>query len=234
MLLNINKILKNFRRGFATNSSSSHSFVYLKEDSPRAHEDYIGETEFGWNDFRLETIKEKLFYVLAGKMGNGGWRRTKDEEEKEFQEQYNYYRDNFPELNENEFREAYKTEVDGESAGLISTEEARDPKVVVFGGSDHDAHDYGGTRSRRESISRGEVDFTRTKMLWYDVPPRDEYPFHRGDKVKIVGSDYIWVVKEHVHKDQKTIVLSTSPYGRTERTSLVDDITIIEMADEEY
>lgn len=61
-------ILKNFRRGFATNSSSSHSFVYMKKPN---HE--VGEVphgmEFGWGDFRLETLKEKLFYVLVDRIG---------------------------------------------------------------------------------------------------------------------------------------------------------------------
>lgn len=72
--------LKNFRRGFATNSSSSHSFLYLKEPVPGAHDDHLVDADdFSWNDFRLDTIKEKLFYVLDGRIGGSSWTTRKTE-----------------------------------------------------------------------------------------------------------------------------------------------------------
>ncbi len=153
--------LKNFRRGFATNSSSSHSFVYLKE--PVAHANADGDVtgeEFGWNDFKLETIKEKLFYVLAGLIGGGWSAPTKGELEDAYEE----YGDDFPELSKDDFAEALQTSVDHDSGNLISASEARDPHVVIFGGNDN-----GGESNERAKVVRaGLVDWERTEMSWDD------------------------------------------------------------------
>lgn len=152
--------LKNFRRGFATNSSSSHSFVYLKEAQGLGDENpgRYTDSEFGWGDFRLDTIREKLFYVLVGMVG-GGW------EPKSAAEDYEEYGEQFPELTEDDFEQAVHGYVDHESKGLISADQARDPHLVVFGGNDNSD----GSEERHAAIRSGEVDWTRTVMEYDDL-----------------------------------------------------------------
>lgn len=167
--------LKNFRRGFATNSSSSHSFVYMKEaqlgglgaEGPGG---YIG-SEFGWEDFRLDTIREKLFYFLVGRIG-GSWDRSSDGAE-EFRDMG----EDFPELTEEDFSDAASGYVDHDSKGLISAEMARDPHLVVFGGNDNG----GESQERIAAIRRGEVDWTRTEMD-YDLMEHVPYDDEEGQK----------------------------------------------------
>lgn len=151
--------LKNFRRGFATNSSSSHSFVYLKEDQELGAENpgsYL-DSGFNWQDFRLNTIREKLFYVLVGRIG-GGWNDGDGSEE------YEEFGDQFPELTEDDFRAAAQGNIDHDSVGTIGADQARDPRVVVFGGNDND----GGSRERAEAIRAGEIDWSKTEMNYDD------------------------------------------------------------------
>lgn len=152
--------LKNFRRGFATNSSSSHSFVYMKEDQGLGVENpssYI-DSSFNWEDFSLNTIREKLFYVLVGRIG-GGWDDT-DPEEK-----YEELGDEFSELTRDDFAAAVQGNIDHQSLGTIGTLEARDPKVVVFGGNDND----GTSDERIRAIRSGEVDWSRTEIDYDDL-----------------------------------------------------------------
>jgi len=160
--------LKNFRRGFATNSSSSHSFVYLKNATPDAHDNSNGaDGDFGWNDFRLSTIREKLFYVLVTRLGYSGWGDKPDAAQA-----YEDLHEEFPELTEDDFQAAVGGYVDHESQGLIGIEEARNPRVVVFGGNDND----GDSAERAEVVRSGEVDWEMTPMEWSDadnISPND-------------------------------------------------------------
>lgn len=154
--------LKNFRRGFATNSSSSHSFVYLKKEgelgavNPGSHLD----SGFGWEDFRLDTIREKLFYVLVGRIG-GGWDQSSDGST-EFQD----LGEDFPELTEDDFRAAVGGYIDHDSVGTIGADMARDPHVVVFGGNDNE----GESEERAAAVRNKEVDWSKTDLEYYDLP----------------------------------------------------------------
>lgn len=178
--------LKNFRRGFATNSSSSHSFVYLKEPVPGAHDNHVVDVDdFGWNDFRLDTIKEKLFYVLASRIG-GMW-NPKDEE---IEELWQEHKDEYPELDRDDFAQAITVTVDHQSKGLISESMARDPHLVVFGGNDNSDGSY----ERKEVIKSGLVDWSRTTPEYEDadlIPDEDteareklyeRYPYLREEE----------------------------------------------------
>lgn len=153
--------LKNFRRGFATNSSSSHSFVYLKEDGELGTENPGGyiDSEFGWNDFRLNTIREKLFYVLVGKIG-GGWGETRDGSQ-----DYDDMGESFPELTEADFNSATQGYIDHESAYMLSEDEARDPRLVVFGGNDNGGY----SQERGAAVRAMEIDWSRTAMEIEDL-----------------------------------------------------------------
>ena len=144
-------LLKNFRRGFATNSSSSHSFVYLKEPNTSTSTS-LPDPEFGWNDFRLDTLIEKLFYVLVDRIGTNGW------ETPPIAEVWEANKADFPEFDIEVFREAQEGYVDHQSCGTISLEEARDPHVVVFGGNDNSD----GSVEREWAVRNGEIDWTRT------------------------------------------------------------------------
>lgn len=160
--------LKNFRRGFATNSSSSHSFVYLKEPVKGHDSGVITEDEFQWNDFRLDNLRTKLFYVLASRIG-GVWEATQ-EQAVEHMEQIGH---EFPEFGLEEFiRASGGLGVDHESRGLITAEQARDPLLVVFGGNDN----YGRSQERAAAVARGEVDWSRTEVGYHDQPPRSDVP----------------------------------------------------------
>lgn len=146
--------IKNIRRGFATNSSSSHSFVYMREPDTTESDGYI-DTDFGWRDFRLSSVKEKLMYVVTDRFGNN-WNGT----EEELAEAYESHKDDFPELSPDEFASAWRGYVDHESSGLIGPNEARDPYVTVFGGNDNDGH------SELRLAAVDEIDWTRTEPGW--------------------------------------------------------------------
>lgn len=59
--------IHNFRAGFATNSSSSHSVVILPENAKGATDilSYDSPAAFGWEHFRLVTEEQKLRYLAA-------------------------------------------------------------------------------------------------------------------------------------------------------------------------
>lgn len=152
-------LLANYRRGFATNSSSSHSFVYLKDIPEDAHKkayyDPAGEY-YGWDDFKLSSIMGKLFYVLSQKVH--GW-ESMDEDEKQM------IRDEFPEADDDMIQAASESEVDHESFGVVTPEIARNPYTVVFGGNDNDGYSY----ERAKVVSNGLVDWTKTEPEWGDT-----------------------------------------------------------------
>ena len=154
--------LKNFRRGFATNSSSSHSFVYLKSEGGLGDETPSSYTdnEFGWGDFRLNTIREKLFYVLVGRIG-GGWNGSGDGDE-----EFENIGDQFPELSQEDFRAAAAGYIDHDSVGTISEYQAREPHLVVFGGNDNSE----GSQERADAVRAGEIDWSLTDMSYEDLP----------------------------------------------------------------
>lgn len=172
------RLLKNFRRGFATNSSSSHSFVYLKEPVADHDPGIITEDEFQWNDFRLDTLRAKLFYVLAGKIG-GSW--GGDAQALAATKGYEDLKDQFPEFGMEEFhRAAGSMGVDHQSRGTISAEQARDPRLVLFGGNDND----GDSHERAAAIARGEVDWSRSSPQYSDDLRREDFPMQDGDMVR--------------------------------------------------
>lgn len=123
--------------------------------------DPIPDGEFSWNDFRLDTIKEKLFYVLVSRIGGFWSGNTEEELDKAIAENIA----DFPEFTREEFEEAMSGSVDHESVGNISAEQARDPYIVVFGGNDNDE----GSRERADAIRNGEVDWDLTEMDYNDA-----------------------------------------------------------------
>ena len=152
-------LLANYRRGFATNSSSSHSFVYLKDIPEDAHKkayyDPAGEY-YGWDDFKLSSIMDKVFYVMSQKVH--GW-ESMDEDEKQ------RIREEFPEADDDMIRAASESDVDHESFGVVTPEIARNPYTVVFGGNDNDGY----SRERSKMVSSGLVDWTKTEPEWGDM-----------------------------------------------------------------
>ena len=60
----------NVRYGFATNSSSSHSIVYVADERLKdIHSSWDGE-DFGWSNFTLADPKTKLKYLASTLLGN--------------------------------------------------------------------------------------------------------------------------------------------------------------------
>jgi len=153
-------LLSNFRRGFATNSSSSHSFVYLKkvpEDAYNHEVDFeCRDNEYGWEDFKISSILEKLFYVMTSRIE--GWENMSEERKQEI-------RDDFPEFSDSEIALASEGYVDHQSIGTISAKEARDPHTIIFGGNDNSGESY----ERAEVVSSGLVDWSRSEPHWYDT-----------------------------------------------------------------
>lgn len=152
-------LLANYRRGFATNSSSSHSFVYLKDVPEDAHEkayyDTAGEY-YGWDDFKLSSIMSKVFYVMSQKVY--GWESMSEDEKQRIREE-------FPEADDDMIWAASESDVDHESFGVVTPEIARNPYTVVFGGNDNDGY----SRERSKMVSSGLVDWTKTEPEWGDT-----------------------------------------------------------------
>ena len=149
--------LKNFRRGFATNSSSSHSFVYMKKpDNTVGAAPYY--MDFGWNDFRLSSLKEKLFYVLVDRIGEGDWGSPPATTEDNMEA----FGADFPEFDENDFKAAAASYIDHQSRGTVTIEQARDPYVTIFGGNDNDGE------SMERASSFNEIDWERTEPDYYE------------------------------------------------------------------
>lgn len=146
--------IKNVRRGFATNSSSSHSFVYMKEPQ---YDSGVNTPwgDYGWQDFRLNSIAEKVLYVATMRLSNGQWDSA--------QEAYDELHDTYPELSVDDFQTAMQGYVDHESYDIISLDQARDPHLVVFGGNDND----GASQLRAEA--EDEIDWAITEPTWEEA-----------------------------------------------------------------
>lgn len=152
-------LLANYRRGFATNSSSSHSFVYLKEVPEDAYEQSYYDPDgeyYGWEDFKLSSIMDKVFYVLSQKVH--GWKSMSEDDKQMIREE-------FPEADDDMIRAASESDVDHESFGVVTPEIARNPYTVVFGGNDNDGYSY----ERAKVVSSGLVDWTKTEPEWGDT-----------------------------------------------------------------
>ena len=54
--------IHNVRFGFATNSSSSHSIIMLRDGAERP-DDNIPQLGYGWEEFTLASREEKLLYI---------------------------------------------------------------------------------------------------------------------------------------------------------------------------
>lgn len=163
-------LLKNLRHGFATNSSSSHSFVYMKTANSEFGVMPTSPEEYGWDDFRLDTIAEKLFYVFVQRVSSLHWQSPAKKEES-----IEKLAGDFPEFGEAEFDLARESYVDHESVGTVSVQDARDPHVVIFGGNDND----GCSRERSESIRDAEVDWSRTTPKYEDISTLEEMKSNR-------------------------------------------------------
>lgn len=156
--------MKNFRRGFATNSSSSHSFVYMKKPNTWFGPNPTTPEEYGWNDFRIDTVAEKLFYVLVSRLSGKYWNSQKTTEEK-VQDAMKEFGHEFPEFTEETFEAAVTDSyVDHQSVGTIEVGLARDPHVVVFGGNDNGGDSF----ERATAIRNGEVDWALTEPEYGD------------------------------------------------------------------
>jgi len=58
--------VSNFRLGFATNSSSTHSIIYVPNNGAANIRDSYGDEEyFGWDDFTLKSRDAKMEYIAA-------------------------------------------------------------------------------------------------------------------------------------------------------------------------
>ena len=157
--------LKNVRRGFATNSSSSHSFVYMKRPNSDFGTIPTRPQAFTWNDFRLDTIAEKLFYVLATRMSyKRSWGDSEVARSAKVTEAFQTMGAEYPGFTKETFAFAYDSPVDHQSFGTISLQEALDPRVVVFGGNDND----GPSSLRAEAVAAGEIDWTNSYKLDYE------------------------------------------------------------------
>lgn len=169
--------LNNLRRGFATNSSSSHSLIYFKKPVSPPHNSYNKvdvtnyENEFGWNRFELTTIPEKLFYVLVQLIGSQGyWDKGEDKQLKDAQKKYAKYGHLFPEFDETAFYEALGCSIDHQSQRDMSDPKnfidlARDPHIGIYGGNDNGDNDileeYIEEAEWGMEISRGRKIYTK-------------------------------------------------------------------------
>ena len=173
--------LKNLRHGLATNSSSSHSLVYLREPVP--YHDIApryADAEFGRGDFRLIGLRDKLFYVLVSMVGANLYWDDNGEQKAEADKAYAKYASMFPELTYADFHAAVTGYVDHESRGFVTSETARDPHVVIFGGSDHESD------LRTKTMLTEQVDWSRTMPRWSErtfVPPAMRKCAECGQKV---------------------------------------------------
>lgn len=129
--------LKNVRRGFATNSSSSHSLIYFKSRVASDHVDPSGiyyNTKFGWEEFVLNTLGEKLMYALVNLMSVNGYGALDAEE------CFKEYGDLFPEFDIRAFQEAAGGYIDHQSLayhpeGFVA--EVRNENTIIVGGNDN-------------------------------------------------------------------------------------------------
>lgn len=159
--------ITNIRFGFATNSSSSHSLVYLNDDAPRnvdVNAERPPHEYFGWEDFRLGSVKAKLTYWLSDNVRNWSWQVDEEDRvvpESEMAELVTQ----FPELTREEIAAAITLGVDHQSSisegGIgLTPDLCRDPSVVVFGGNDNEYDEFSGLQAAAKRA--GEIDMKRS------------------------------------------------------------------------
>lgn len=176
----LNLFVKNFRMGLATNSSSSHSLVYFATPRP-GHPAGSGtvedgwdddgpshssggfyrapgsvDTEFGWNQFRLSTMYEKLMYALVRALqveGYSHWYSYGDKPQPDLNEAYAKLSPMFPELEREDYDEAANGYIDHQSQDSVERllEAARNPFVEVWGGNDNGGDPHDGYMSYNKS-----------------------------------------------------------------------------------
>lgn len=133
-------LINNVRRGFATNSSSSHSMVHYK--TPVASDSLAyGDSEFGWDEFHLNSLGEKLMYALVAHIsgsgiGSGWWRDTSHSDVEEAVKKFGHL---FPEFGPDAFEAALNGYIDHQSMPdpEEALEAARDPHTIIVGGNDN-------------------------------------------------------------------------------------------------
>lgn len=133
-------LINNVRRGFATNSSSSHSMVHYK--TPVASDDTAyGDSEFGWDEFHLNSLGEKLMYALVAYVSTSGintdwYKGASDSDVEEAMKRFGHL---FPEFDEDAFRAALSGYIDHQSFPTPeeALEAARDPHTIIVGGNDN-------------------------------------------------------------------------------------------------
>lgn len=180
--------ISNFRAGFATNSSSSHSVVLLPEDQIGLHED-IGDIDgqFGTGDFQIVSEKGKMLYLAAALFNES----FTDDEKREYLAYFGQY---VPDL-EQRTAQSYNLYVDHQSAlskpARFSTLFAKhltdiflSERVVVLGGGD-DGSNY------LEHVAKEEEPLISQLKSGYKVIVRQDgdyltlYNKHTGNKMRI-------------------------------------------------
>lgn len=139
--------LKQFRHGFATNSSSSHSVILA--DTPQADDD-ADNFEYGWNNFILASDQAKRDYLFVQSrdsfLGTPEW--------DEFVALVSPSPDALiPERDSWRGQDALPGYVDHDSAGLVAAstldgvravlEWLENPRITVLGGNDNEEYDFG-------------------------------------------------------------------------------------------
>ena len=168
--------LHNIRRGLATNSSSSHSLVFYNNE--RSSDDlesgkYI-DTDFGWNNFTLDTLGEKLVYALTAVVyRETDWDTVATPElVADLRARFGHL---FPELDDDAYWiNAIGGHVDHQSTfsvDAVTLAALRDKHSVVYGGNDNSDYDpvtdsgrgrYGREKEDEKYAKLG-VDLERTR-----------------------------------------------------------------------
>lgn len=151
------------RHGFATNSSSSHSLVYLKGPAKDAYKPGFTAPYYERNSFILDRITEKVLYALLSRMG-GYWDSSK-------------YRSGMapeiePYMGKPKFKKLLQdTMVDHDSIGVLTDlDVARDPNVVVMcGDSEYGPAQKEVIKARRLMIEHRIIDWDRTVPIYEDL-----------------------------------------------------------------
>ena len=170
------RFINNVRRGFATNSSSSHSMVYYKKPVASDSITY-GDTEFGWESFTLTNLGSKLMYALVSAIGDWG---THDDQDA--QKAYDEYGHLFPEFTVEDFEVALGGYVDHQSRNrniVEMVELARDPHVVIYGGNDNDGQTVYEIIDGRKDVEWGADTESPSHRITPDEAAAEEYKWWR-------------------------------------------------------
>jgi hypothetical protein len=145
-------MINRIRKGFATNSSSSHSIVLVKNEKIDDDCSNSEDLEYGWEKFTLSTYRSKKWYFLTaylqqvGKLYDEGfikkWLDLTDEDLDYINDQVR--NDSFYGI-DHQSRFLYPVDDSGhphrEFLMALKDEVIKNPKVVVFGGNDNDDND---------------------------------------------------------------------------------------------